>query len=416
MSKLGKLQAKILVDGLLRPHYGPSDKVTGTITLVYQPYSSVFKKNVETTALFGPLKLDVILTGRIRLRIRRERSHALPTNHDVALFASKFTVYRGSFEPEVGKEYSFPFRASFPRSTETLPPSFSLLFHDVPDIVDVAVQYRLAADVQMPGIAIEMVHAPLEAQAPIRYEIAKSSLASIERSRDVFKLRHKIQNQYLLPEDQQPQGFKGKAKAIFTSNDSFPTFVLDIFCTDQRRIYPGQQLKFEVTLRRDDSETTAPAVPDISLDSFKAELKGITQVDGSQRLIGPPISYDKSGVQIMVCQNSFPVSLSKANDYSTLITTDQLSRHASSFNHPKLARTYILKITMVLTIAKKSTKLVKDCPVVVVSPPKDLQDTPIAGSSRRAVDDYEDEVLPSYEEAPAYETTDPARESTKMTA
>ena len=404
MSKLGKLQASIQPDGLSQPHYGAGDPVSGTVKLVYLPYSSVFKKNVETAALFGPLRLDVILSGRIRIRIRRERSHALPTVHDVALFAQKFSVYRGSFEPEVGKDYTYPFTARFPQSTEeVLPPTFGVLFSDVPDIVDVAVQYRLGVTVEMPGIAIDTVLPPLEAQAGVHYELARPSMAFIDTSRSTFKLRTKIQNQHLLPNDKQPTGFKGKAKAMFASNDQFPTFVLDIFCTDQRRIYPGQQLKFEITLRRDDSETTAPAVPAITLDSFRAELKGITLVDGSQRLIGPPVSHSRTTVQSMVCESQLPISFSKANDYSTILTTNSLRRHASSFNHPKLSRTYTLKITMQFTVAKKSIKLVQDCPVVVVPPPLDLQHEVTAGPSRRAAYEEEEEVLPTYEEAPAYE-------------
>lgn len=405
MSKLGKLQASVHLNGPSPIHYGPADPISGTVNLVYLPYSSVFKKNVETAALFGPLHLDVILSGRIRIRIRRERSHALPTVHDVALFALKFRVYRGSFEPEVGKDYTYPFTASFPRTEEMLPPTFAVLFSDVPDIVDVAVQYRLGVTVEMPGIAIDTILPPLEAQAAVYYELARPSMALIGTSRTTFKLRTKIQNQYLLPSDQQPTGFKGKAKAIFTSNEQFPTFVLDIFCTDQQRIYPGQQMKFEITLRRDDSETTAPAVPDITLDSFKAELKGITLVDGSQRLIGPPVSHSRNTVQSMLCETKLPISFSKANDYSTTIITNQLRRHASSFNHAKLSRTYTLKIYMQFTVAKKSIKLVRDCPVVVVPPPSDLQQEVTAGPSRRAAYEEEEEVLPTYEEAPAYEDT-----------
>lgn len=406
MSKLGKLQAKIQGDGLNETYHGPGDAIAGLITLVYRPYSSVFKKNVPTAALFGPLRLDVILSGRIRIRIRRERSHALPTVHDVALFAQKFKVYRGSFEPEVGKEYTYPFSAKFPQSEDVLPPSFAVLFSDVPDVVDVAVQYRLGITVEMPGIAIETIMPPLESQATVQYEIARASMASIVQSRSTFKLRTRIQNQHLLPDEQQPTGFKGKAKAIFTPNEQFPTFVLDIFCTDQRRIYHGQQMKFDITLRRDDSETTAPAVPAITLDSFRAELKGITLVDGSQRLIGPPVSYSRTTVQDMVCQAKLPISFSKTNDYSTTISTNRIRRHTSSFSHPKLSRTYTLKITMQFTVAKKSIKLVKDCPVIVVPAPHDLQPQQvIAGPSRIVAHDEEEDQLPIYEEAPSYEDT-----------
>ncbi|KAF2212854.1 hypothetical protein CERZMDRAFT_84464 [Cercospora zeae-maydis SCOH1-5] len=397
-SKLGKLEGRVAIDGISQPHFGPQDTVTGQVTLVYLPYSHIFKKNVETASLFGPLRLNIILAGRIRLRIRRERSHALPTNHDATLFVTRFPVYSGSFEAEVSKEHTFTFKALFPQSLEPLPPSFSLLFHQVPDIVDIAVQYRLMADIDMPGIAIETIATPLE----IKCDIARPSLTSIASSRTTFRLRTKVQNQHLLPSDQQPQGIKAKAKAIFTPTEQFPAFVLDIFCTDQKYAYPGQQMKFEVTLRRDDSETTAPAVPDITLDSFKADLKALTVVDGSQRLMGPPVITDKSYAQSLLCETPLPISFSKSNDYSTYVVTKCLRSHASSFRHPKLSRAYVLKITMQLTVAKKILKLSKDCPVTIVPAPSDDNEPPVAGSSRRVIGDVEDEVLPMYEEAPAY--------------
>ncbi|KAM3414727.1 hypothetical protein BST61_g9883 [Cercospora zeina] len=397
-SKLGKLEGRVAIDRISQPHFGPQDTVTGKITLVYLSYSHIFKKNVETAALFGPLRLNIMLAGRIRLRIRRERSHALPTNHDATLFITKYPVYSGSFEAQVSKEHTFTFKAPFPHSVEALPPSFSLLFHQVPDIVDVSVQYHLMADIDMPGIAIETIAMPLE----IKYDIARPSLTSIASSRTTFQLRTKVQNQHLLPSDQQPQGIKGKAKAIFTPSEQFPAFVLDVFCTDQKYAYPGQQMKFEITLRRDDSETTAPAVPGMTLDSFKAELKALTVVDGSQRLMGPPVTTDKSYAQSLLCQTRLPISFSKSNDYSTYVVTNSLRGHASSFRHPKLSRVYMLKVTMQLTVAKKSLKLSKDCSVTMVPAPSDDNEPPVAGPSRTVVGDVEDDVLPMYEEAPAY--------------
>ncbi|CAK1367991.1 unnamed protein product [Cercospora beticola] len=397
-ARLGRLEGRVSVDGISQPYFGPQDTLTGKITLRYLPYSSIFKKNVETAALFGPLKLSIILAARIRLRIRRERSHALPTNHDAHLFATKFPVYNGSLEAEVGKEHTFAFTAQFPRSIEALPPTFSLLFHQVPDIVDVAVQYRLMAEIDMPGIAIETLAAPLE----IKFDVARPSMTSIASSRTALKLRTKVQNQHLLPSDQQPQGFKGKARAIFTPSEQFPAFVLEIFCTEHKHIYPGQQMKFEVTLRRDDSETTAPAVPDITLDSFKADLKSATVVDGSQRIMGPAVIIDKTYAQSLECKTQLPINFSKSNDYSTYVVTIPLKNHASSFKHPKLSRVYSLKITMQFTVAKKSARLSKESPVTMVPRPTDDNDPPVAGPSRRVVGDVEDEDLPVYEEAPAY--------------
>lgn len=165
--KLGRLSATIFIDEGFRPHYGPGDAVTGRLLLCYNPATSFFKKDPITADLFGPIRINVVLVGEVRIKIKRDRD--MPTYHGASLFAQPFHVYDGSFKAQVNRGHAFPFSVTFPENppatlqssifgTEkhALPPTFSANFSDYPDIVDVAVIYHLEAKVEMPGIDIKV--------------------------------------------------------------------------------------------------------------------------------------------------------------------------------------------------------------------------------------------------------------------
>lgn len=154
-TKLGKLTASLLIDNPSRPRHGPDDPITGRLVLRYNPATALFKKDPITADLFGPIRINVVLVGTIRIKIRRDRD--FPTYHGITMFAVPFPVYDGKFEARVNCDYTFPFRATFPSPQQgVLPPTFGSHFSDYPDTVDAAVYYQLGAKVEMPGIDVKI--------------------------------------------------------------------------------------------------------------------------------------------------------------------------------------------------------------------------------------------------------------------
>ncbi|KAF2164331.1 hypothetical protein M409DRAFT_25210 [Zasmidium cellare ATCC 36951] len=410
-TKLGKLSASILIDNPTRPRYGPNDPITGRLILRYNPATALFKKDPITADLFGPLRINVVLVGQIRIKIRRDRD--LPTHHGGTLFAVPFHVYDGPFKGVVNTDYSFPFEARFPAIGDgggSLPPTFASHFSDYPDVVDVAVLYHMGAKVEMPGIDIK-VTVPEGNNAPqVRYDIPRPPLSFITDNTSVFSQRDRVQNEYLLPESLRPSGFKAKAKAVFSSSQ-FPVFAFEVFCTDQKHIHPGQRLTFNVRIIRNDkasSSTDGDFFPTMTLEGFKADVKSSTVVDASSRIIGSSQCYDSKTVQSLTCQTKFPIEFRK--EWSADITTGPVMNHTTSFEHVKTSRTYKLKVSLSFKIANKSIKVVKECPVVMLPPPLDIgvQDLKIeeppppieAGPSGTRDDDEDvDAPPPTYEEA-----------------
>ncbi|EME38424.1 hypothetical protein DOTSEDRAFT_57516 [Dothistroma septosporum NZE10] len=431
--KLGKLVAQVQVDDGARIHFGPEDTVTGHVILTYKPQAGLFKKNPATAPLFGPLKVAVVLHGAIRIRVRRDRE--MPTSHGTSLFSLAFPVYDESFKADVEDVRRIPFTARFPvdaASTGTyftggggdaaLPPTFNQHYSDYPDIVDVAVVYALGATVEMPGIDIRtslpkvnptstilpfgLENSMSPQDAPIvRYERPRPSTAFIDDGIATFTHRATVQNEHLLPEDQRPTGFKQKAKAVFTSSH-FPTFAMQIHCTHPQHIFPGQQLSFEVVLRRHDTGTSATFFPEVILEHFKVNVVAYTTVDTSQRLYGSSSCHDKRVVQTMVSHPGGPLELSKGNDYTAVVTTDHVRFHPSSFDHHKVSRQYNLRLSMQFKIANKGVRLHKDCGIVMVPPPLDYGNAtgwnaPPAEAGPSTTRASIDDELPTYEEARA---------------
>lgn len=176
-SKLGKLNTSLLIDESSRPRYGPDDALTGRVVLRYNPATALFKKDPITADLFGPIRINVILVGTLKIHIRRDKTH---TYHGGTLFAKPFYVYEGTFSAQVNRDYAFPFVANFPEIASVdgmgwglqgggnaLPPTFGMHFSDYPDVVDVSVVYQLGAKVEMPGIDIR-ISVP-EGECRIRY-------------------------------------------------------------------------------------------------------------------------------------------------------------------------------------------------------------------------------------------------------
>ncbi|KJY00830.1 hypothetical protein TI39_contig311g00027 [Zymoseptoria brevis] len=407
-AKLGSLAAKVVLDRGMRPHYGPADAVTGNVILSYMPYKSLFKYSVATADLFGPLKLEATLRGKIKISVKRDREFA--TDCGAPLFRQAFEIFDGSFKAEVGQKYEFPFTINFPDTVNgvALPPSFSLYFSDYPDKVDCAISYRVGCKFHMPGIDIKTSYADWNYSEPIvRLDYHRPPPSVFSTPVATFHHKSVIQHSNLLPEAERPSGFRAKTKAAFKSNN-YPTFACRISCTGLRYIYPGFTPEFVITLRRSDLETTATFIPDISLVSVKAHLIADTIVDTSGRLLASCTCSDSMTAQKQVwkADPDHPVFLSKANDYTATVQTDKILGHTSTFSHILVARSYHLRVNVSLKIAEQRVDFSRIFPVVMLPRPSDAvpydyEQTVEAGPSQTDRDENEDADLPAYHEIEA---------------
>lgn len=414
--RLGKLEARVEIDEQHRPRFGPDDPVTGNVILTYHAYTpGLFQKAAGTANLFGPIKITLLLFGKLKIRIRRDRE--LPTTHAIELFKTLFPVLDSTFQAEAGRSYSFSFTAHFPGDrtsyfeggqSELLPPSFAHTFTDYPDTVDVSVRYQVGCAVFMPGIDIKIDTPDADYMTPVKYEQPRLPMSTVGGKRASFKHGARLQNEYLLPEAERPQGFKQKAKAVFTSSN-FPVLGLDIWVTHPLYLYPGQKMSMEIIIRKNDSETTAPGVPDVSLNSARVVLVAATVVDSSHRLLGSPRCHDsRRTMQGMNCRTHLPAIFSKRNEYCVNLELDSLLAHPSSFSHRKVQRAYRLKFDLRFEVANKQVKMEGLRDIVLVCPPSDGPagyDAPPpieAGPSRITGGEEEEELPPpTYQEAQA---------------
>jgi hypothetical protein len=399
--KLGTLMAHVRLEDSERRHYGSQNPVTGLVVLNYLPSTSMFGKKSETVDLFGPVKIELLIQGKIKIRIRRDRD--IPSQHGVDLFRSRGPVFEGSVKAHVHEELKFPFAMNLPEAgaipQDMLPPSFAHHFSDYPDIVDVAVRYKLGVAVSMPGIDIKTSVPEGDAMPLIKYDIPRPSMSLLGSNRVGFKSHARIQHSSLLPVDERPQGFKQKAKAMFSSS-SFPVLLLDVYCIYPPYLYASQLPRLEISVRKDDAHTTATYMPDITLVALSMQLIAITNVDSRHRILGSSECHDTRTVQTFQRTSIRPVELTKVNDFATKVDLDRVATHSSSFVHAKVSRQYLLKIEMKFNVADKPFKMTKEQDVIVVPPPLDehldyTEPPPMAGPSCM----HGEEQLPSYQEA-----------------
>lgn len=416
-AKLGTLAARVSVDRGNQAHYGVDDIITGKIILTYLPYKSLFKKNTVTADYFGPLKLEATLRGKVAIKVKRSRDTVISSDYGTRLFMQHFEVFNGSFKAEIGQNYEFPFSALFPASIGgyPIPPSFSIYFSDYPDRVDAAVRYRLGAKVTTPGIKVETSSPDYNPEPQVRFDLPRPPQAIFGMSGNILEQRAYVQSKKLLPEAERPSGMKQSLKAAFSSS-SFPRFVANITCTSIVHACPGLRPRFSLAVRRVDGETTAPFFPDVDLISFGVNLIAHTTVDTSERLMASGICFESHTAQkLMPSRNaiSFPVILSKANDYSVDVEMDPFGMHPSSFAHPKIARKYLLEIKARLSIADSSVSFNKQFPIEMLPPPAhiDLGMSGEAGPSTMNENAMLDEEHAVPEYTPAPESSKPRIES-----
>lgn len=281
-------------------------------------------------------------------------------------------IYDAPFSSAPEERHEFPFTIAFPESAAGggLPPSFSHAFAQFPDTVDLTVRYRLGVKISIPGIDIKTVVPEHDKQPEIIYNRPRSPLMSLNTDVSSLKQQSVVRTHMLLPEDARPQGFQQRFRSVFGTS---PTFGCEISCSNLQHIWPGHRSSFTVGIRRSEEDVTTLSFPEVLVTSFRADLIAYTWCDSSRRLKGPFERFDSRTIQKLECRTSLPCQLTKATDYSALLTADEIERWPSSFKHAMLVRRYFIKVKLKMKIAQQSVSFVREFEVKMLPRPKDLE-------------------------------------------
>lgn len=350
------------------------DEANATMLLLrYKRYSNRLKSNkgTRTADLFVPLKLEVFLRGKIKIIIKQERD--MPADHGGPLFHRSVQIYDAPFSSRMEEKHEFPFRIYFPETGagEPLPSSFSHAFQEFPDTISLTVLYRLGVKVSIPGIDIKTVVPEHDKQPEIRYDLPRLPLTCLNTNIQAHKQKSVVQTNLLLPENERPQGWQQKLKAVFEES---PRLSCEISCTELQHMWAGYRPSFTVAIRRSEEESSALSFPEAFLTSFRADLIAYTWCDASKRLKGPFERIDLRTVQKLECRTTLPVPLTKATDYAINLTTDEVRRWPSGFKGRLLVRRYFLKIRLKMKVAQRSVSFLREFEVKIVPRPEDMDD------------------------------------------
>jgi hypothetical protein len=424
---IGTLLAKIILDEPRKIHYGSSDPVKGKVVLTYTP--STKTREESNPELFGPLQLQVTFHGRSKTKVYKQSGNNRQIFRGRApLFALSKIIYDDSFRSRPNQSHSFPFQLYFPEGApknpvgkwdadgrfkyeagSPLPPSFNNSYSGFAHRYDCFVEYRVGVNVAMPRLRV-IVAKPEKYDEPlIHYERPKPHFTINERPapRTGFE---SVKNEFLLPEEDRPTGFKARAKAAF-SLDYYPTYAFAWFLNGPQHLYLGQPLVFEMSIRPSEKVCTAVLVPDVHLTSFQVEIRAVVDVRAERQLFSSPeSSSDEEKLRLKgVLQDNKPFS--KANDWTKAINTRDLRGVCSAFQSPNISLRYRMRVRGTFTFANKHKEFEKDYSVTI-HPPIELGNASLWEASSSAAGGSSSQplglesleaTLPEYDRPPEYD-------------
>ena len=217
----------------------------------------------------------------------------------------------------------------------------------------------------------------------------------------MFEQQVTVSNKELILETDRPQGFKGKAKALFNEQTT-PKYAFDVICTSiPDNIHPGQRIKFEVGIRINSERTTAKSLPNITLEKCKVTMiacMGVKAFDHGKET--EPLTDRKD---IATVQGSAPprAPYSKSHDYTKIVSTGPFPTLMSTIAVQKLSRNYRIRVDLEFLTCKQPLIARKEFPIMIHPPSSSAipLSMPEAGPSQAAQAD--EEPLPAYEEVPS---------------
>jgi len=435
----GTVVGKIVLDHPSKYHRGPDDPVTGYVALTYHARARQTNSG-ELQSLFGPLKIFADFTGRAKTKIHKSNGNSSSTYRGRApLFAQHHKIYDGPYNSKAGECIRFPFSFKFPACSQNmpgqgdfrqdirfheeaggpLPPSFSTSNMGFTKNFVAFVEYRIGASMRMPGIDIDIRGLDNEELRPyVLYEQPPPPIGEAARPKTrQYSHTVDIQNEYLLPEDQRPSGFRQKTKFMLSSQQ-YPTYIFDIVSTVPSEIYLGQQLAFELSVHPNFNRCTAPLPPEIKLMWLRVELRPRIDIRAEYGFFSAEEAHKKGHSLPMPTEIlDKDVPFSKANDHTKVVRTrGPVSGIQSSFSTYNICQQYTLQVEFCIAAASKQKSFKRQVPVIVHGPVGDEMmrqpahasssgDYAEASSSAAAAASQSSDAadaLPEYERPPEY--------------
>jgi hypothetical protein len=399
----GTIFGKVVLDRPEKWHCGPNDPVKGFVELKYFGRSKQSSANAnEPQSLFGPLLIFANFTGRAKTKIHKSNGNSSSTHRGRApLFAQRHKIYDGPYNSKSLECVRFPFSFNFPECSQAmceqgefrpdprfhseaggpLPPTFSIENIGFSKRFIAFVEYRIGASIRMPGIDIDINGLDRdENRAVVLYEQPPPPITATPKTKQIYNTTM-IQNEFLMPEDQRPSGFREKAKFKFSSQE-YPIYTFDIAATVPTEIYVGQPLTFEFSVHPNIERCTAPFPPSIKLQRFRAELKAHTTIRSEHGFFTSEegnTSRNLPGVSTGVVAPDVPFC--KANDHTKKVRTfDPIPNVQSTFSTYNISQQYILEIEYGIAVANKHVNFKRKLPVVIYGPVENA----FAGQARYA--------------------------------
>jgi len=393
----GSVIGKIVLDSPARYHCGAHDSVTGHVSLTYRPPVAQTSQSSSgpPQELFGPLKIFLTFSGRAKTKIHKSNGNSSSTHRGRApLFSQHHKLYDGPHTSQAGECVRFPFSLNFPATTQNLPgqgdfredarfqeeaghplpPTFAANNHGFSKSFKSFVEYRLNAEIRMPGIniSVAMLNQGDEG-VPILYEQPRlhASEAARFKSRS-FADSIMLQNEHLLPEEERPTGFRQKAKFALSS-DKYPTYLFTIRGTLPTEVFVGQPLILELGVHPDANRCTAPVPPSIQLRSVGAVVRQYITVRAEHGFFSSEESSKDCYLPRVSGRIVEPnVPFCKANDHTKFIHASILNHDVgSSFSTWNICQRYMLEIEYQIHAAGKNKTCKHTMPITVHPPPVD---------------------------------------------
>lgn len=390
----GTVIGRIVLDHPSKYHCGPNDPVTGYVALTYHARAKNSQANPDLQSLFGPLKIFADFTGRAKTKIHKSNGNTSSTYRGRApLFAQHRKIYDGPYNSKAGECVRFPFSFNFPECTQhmpgqgdfrqderfheeaggPLPPTFATSNRGFGKSFVAFVEYRIGASMRMPGIDVDIRGLDNEETRPVvLYEQPPppGNGAARPKTRQ-YSHTVDIQNEYLLPEDQRPTGFRQKTKFMLSSQQ-YPTYIFDIVSTVPSEIHLGQPLVFELSVHPNFNRCTAPLPPQITLTSLRAELRPHVNIRAEYGFLSAEEAHTADHTPHLrgeILDKDVPFC--KANDHTKVIRTRPVEGLQSSFATYNICQRYTLEVEFCISAAGKLKNYKRQVPVVVHGPVDD---------------------------------------------
>ncbi|MBE7158696.1 MAG: hypothetical protein INR62_09735 [Rhodospirillales bacterium] len=178
-----------------------------------------------------------------------------------------------------------------------------------------------------------------------------------------------LSNEFLLPENERPSGFRQKAKAAFSS-DFYPHYAFTWTLVVPRYIYLGQPIPFEIQVQVREDQCTAPVIPDILLKQFTAVLSSHTIVRAEKQFISNPEAGHDDILARLTGEHDNRRPFDKAHDWTKKITIPPLppDRFTPSFKTVNISHTHSVEIKILLQAACKNISFEKRFLIDVLPP------------------------------------------------